>query len=80
MIIFAYGMDRRARLGSTPTTVCKGHLMLKLVGNFGSEVLGRLTKSSKPFNGEGCKLEVIMVTDGIPIFGSLPKASALAAA
>jgi len=43
-----------------------------MASSFGIEVLRRLVKSSKAFDGKGCKLEVIMITDGIPIFRSFP--------
>eukprot|EP00189_Rhodosorus_marinus_P008428 CAMPEP_0184754254 /NCGR_PEP_ID=MMETSP0315-20130426/44521_1 /TAXON_ID=101924 /ORGANISM="Rhodosorus marinus, Strain UTEX LB 2760" /LENGTH=64 /DNA_ID=CAMNT_0027233661 /DNA_START=1538 /DNA_END=1732 /DNA_ORIENTATION=+ len=43
-----------------------------MASSFGNKVLGRLAKSSKAFDGKGYKLEVIMITDGIPIFRSFP--------
>mmetsp|Transcript_24276 Transcript_24276/g.35015 ORF Transcript_24276/g.35015 Transcript_24276/m.35015 type:complete len:101 (-) Transcript_24276:1515-1817(-) len=41
-----------------------------MVGTFGNEIQGRLAKSSKPFDGEGYELQVIMISEGTPIFRS----------
>jgi len=43
-----------------------------MISSFGDEMLGRLTMPSKPFDGEGYELGVIKITDGIPMFGSVP--------